>query len=1343
MKGFFKKLVSSVLATTIVFSMVFSMNAFAVQTSSITIASLTNPSYIGQIVSFSVAVSSSLKNKTIDFFDGAIQIGSIHVGNTVNATFVTPANTFTKVGNHVITAKYDTVVSNSVTQVVKNDVDLALVSSNASSGINQFVTFTATLTSLAQPLNSSANGETVTFYNGSVSSGNVIGTGKILNGVATCETSFDSAFTSKTITASYPGDDSYIDTTGTTPQTVGYPSYSIKVDSDYNPSYPSQSVIVFATLSKNNSHSSSAHASAGLVVQFYDGDATTPFASETTDNSGVATIPARTYALGTHSITAKYFVGGSTTNYYKATTPLSQVVEKKALSIMLNSNSPSNYGDAVAFTTSKLPDDFSGKVTFSEGTTVLDTVSAASGIATYTTSLLSVGTHTITAQLNDDNFTGSATAQQVVNKKALSITLQSSKNPSVYGDAVKFTTSKLPDDFSGTVTFSEGATALNTVSAVSGIATYTTSLLSVGTHTITVKLNDKNYTGSKTLPQVVKVKLVSNGTLIADGTYTSTYGQPVTFTATGIPANTGVRFLIGGVAQSPATDSTVNGVQTITFTTSSTFAVGPHTVIAEYCDDGHWELTYDRHSGWTYDWHWDWGDPDHVFESDTLTHNVAKIGTSIKLASSSTSNTSSYGDPVTFTATVLTSGATGSVSFYDDGKLLKTIPVTGVTASYTASAANLLDVGNHPITAVLNATGNYSDSNTDSLTQSVIPADVTILLGSSSSTITYGTQVKFTATVNGVPGAAVPTGTVAFYSDNNTLLETEPLVDGVANYTTTDLLAAGSHPISAVYTSGDSHYNTRSSTDDENITQNVIKADVTILLESSSITSAYGTLVTFTATVQGVLNGTFPTGSVTFYDGPDVLETIQLDDKGVAVFKTVEPLTVGPHTISAEYTSTSDESKPLVSSFNFRRALFASVSIQSNYNSSTPGSTAGSITQSVVPADVTISLGSSSNPSAYGTQVKFTATVNGVPGAAVPTGTVKFYSDGNYLGIGTLNGGIPVYITTSLLAVGDHTISTVFTSGDSNYITRKSTTGENITQTVNKANLIITLSSSKNSSNFGDSVTFTALGLPADFSGVVKFYDGVRLLGSGMIVAGSDKSTFTTAGLASGSHSITAVLTDISYTGTSNVVVQVVNAPVTYTVHYLDGSGNKLADDKVGNGFNSQTITENAIGITGYTLSGDIAQTKKLSIDGNIITFVYTVNDETYTVNYVDKVTGKSIATLKTGKGIFNQAISEDAIDITGYVLSGDKTQKIKLSTDGNVITFKYTLVTTIAEEPSPTTAAPTSSTITISNTSTPTASPNSGDNGATIPIVATLLSLLSVVGIAMNRILKKKRDNV
>ena len=105
-----------------------------------------------------------------------------------------------------------------------------------------------------------------------------------------------------------------------------------------------------------------------------------------------------------------------------------------------------------------------------------------------------------------------------------------------------------------------------------------------------------------------------------------------------------------------------------------------------------------------------------------------------------------------------------------------------------------------------NGDANFSDSNSNTLTQIVQPSASQASVQSSENPSVFGDSVTFTATVapsSSTSGLATPTGQVTFY-DGTKRACTETLSAGSASYTTSTLSIA-SHVISVQY-SGDTNY---------------------------------------------------------------------------------------------------------------------------------------------------------------------------------------------------------------------------------------------------------------------------------------------------------------------------------------------------------------------------------------------------------------------------------------------------------------------------------------------------------------------------------------------------------
>src|SRR6266852_6564386 len=258
-------------------------------------------------------------------------------------------------------------------------------------------------------------------------------------------------------------------------------------------------------------------------------------------SGGTATLTTSGLGAGVHSITVIY---GGDANFASSTSPaLMQTVSKAASSTsVVSSNSSSNRGVVVTFSatvTSSAASIPTGTVTFQDGVTTLGTGTLSGGTATFATSGLGTGAHSITAIYGGDaKFTGSTSPilTETIGKAVSSIAVGSSNNPSIIGTAVTFTaavTSPVTGTLTGTVTFQDGATALGMGTLSGGTATFTTSGLTAGTHSITaVYSGDANFAGGTSPALMQTVNKAANSTSVASSNNPSIFGSAVTFTAT-------------------------------------------------------------------------------------------------------------------------------------------------------------------------------------------------------------------------------------------------------------------------------------------------------------------------------------------------------------------------------------------------------------------------------------------------------------------------------------------------------------------------------------------------------------------------------------------------------------------------------------------------------------------------------------------------------------------------------------------------------------------------------------------------------------------------------------------
>ncbi len=255
------------------------------------------------------------------------------------------------------------------------------------------------------------------------------------------------------------------------------------------------------------------------TVTFLDG--VNVLGSATLSPTGVATAAFTTMSLqqGVHNISAVY--NGDTLFAVSNSASFTQTVNAVGLrtsSITLTGTPlSSTFGKTVTFTARvtdtgtaprKSP---TGLVEFLDGATVLGVASVgATGLASFQATSLLAGTHSFTAvYLGNANFAqgpSSSAVSVTVNQARPSVRLTSSVQTVKAGIAVTFTASLTPATATGTVTFMDGSTPLGPVPVNAGRATFSTTALALGKHSITaVYGGDNNFSSVTSGAVVVKV----------------------------------------------------------------------------------------------------------------------------------------------------------------------------------------------------------------------------------------------------------------------------------------------------------------------------------------------------------------------------------------------------------------------------------------------------------------------------------------------------------------------------------------------------------------------------------------------------------------------------------------------------------------------------------------------------------------------------------------------------------------------------------------------------------------------------------------------------------------------
>jgi hypothetical protein len=441
---------------------------------------------------------------------------------------------------------------------------------------------------------------------------------------------------------------------------------------------------------------------------------TTTLASNLTlDGNGNAFFSTSALTADKHFITVSY---SGDSNFGAGNSSLIQVVHASASTTALTSSAnPSAPGQQVTFTATvtALPPGSgtpTGQVTFEDGTTVIGQVPLnASGVAAFSTSSLQAGIHTMTAvYASDTNFAASSgsVAQSVQNSAATTTTTAtSSPNPSTFGQPVTFTSTTTYSGGvpAGAVTFTEGATvwAVNVAVNASGQASFSTTTLSVGSHTITATFTGSTGWGNSNGnagPQ--QVNSAATATAVKSSANPAVYSQTVTFTATvtavapgsGVPTGT-VTFKNGSTTLGTGT---LNGSGIATFS-SSTLAVGSAPIAAVYGGSASFNTS----------------------TSPVLTQTVNQDGSTSTVTSSK--NPSKRSQLVTFTATVVarapgTATPTGTVTFKNGAATLASGSLSSGKATFSTST---LSSGKHQITVVYGGSSSFLTSTSAVLVQTV------------------------------------------------------------------------------------------------------------------------------------------------------------------------------------------------------------------------------------------------------------------------------------------------------------------------------------------------------------------------------------------------------------------------------------------------------------------------------------------------------------------------------------------------------------------------------------------------------------------------------------------------
>jgi autotransporter-associated beta strand protein len=865
-----------------------------------TLTSSANPSSFNQVVTFTDTVvglspGTGTPTGTVTFsVDGTAQTPAVTLSNTGVATF--SSGTLSQ-GQHTITAAYSGdsnffVSSASLTQTVFFVSNITLSSNVATPVFGQPVTITANVSAVA-PSSGTPTGM-VTFSIDGVQQLPAVSLNS--NDQATFVATGLSVG-SHNITANYAGDSAFAPTSTPRPlvqKVKQAASSSVVFEQGSTTTLFSQAATFIVTVSPV---SPGAGTPTGQVEFIVDGSAQSPVMLNGFSQAGLTT---SSLSIGKHTIGAMYL---GDTNFTGSTMnpPLVTTVNAipTATTMLDFGPSPTAFGQlAIFIATVSAPSGLgtpTGTLQFVVDSVAQPAVSLNSfGQAGLDIATLPIGIHTIGAIYNGSGgFAGSSSAAPVVHTvgqiKTTTNLFPFGPSPTVFGQlATVFMqvvpsspTTATPTGFMQFIVdnVAQPVEPLNSF----GMAGLYVSNLAVGQHAILAAYGgDAHFTSSST-PTPLIIAVNPSPTLVTPSAPPSaSFDQSVTLSANvsatgggvGVPGGTLTYTVSGAGPLTVSLDSSGNAPP-VTFPAHS-LAVGSHSVTMAYS-----------------------GNTNFAANSVTTTLNILNSSaTSI----SASPTQASFGQPITFTASVIGAGGgspTGTVTFVVDNISQSPVGLNG--SDQAALTLSTLPVGSHSVSAIYNGDANFVASISQTPATVSVSADgtSTTMLDFGPSPTTFGQQAIFIATVNNtsVPGLT-PTGTLQFVVDG----VVQPAVplngNGQAGLDTAGL-PAGTHTIGAIFDGGPNLIGSTAATP---LSHMVNKANTTtVVFPFGSTSGIFGQLSTFYMQASPIApGGGIPTGPMQFVvDG--VKQPLQnLNSFGMAGLYT-SSLSVGTHSIGAIY----------------------------------------------------------------------------------------------------------------------------------------------------------------------------------------------------------------------------------------------------------------------------------------------------------------------------------------------------------------------------------------------------------------------------------------------------------
>ncbi|EQM31176.1 Ig-like domain-containing protein [Rhodococcus erythropolis] len=390
------------------------------------------------------------------------------------------------------------------------------------------------------------------------------------------------------------------------------------------------------------------------------------------------------------------------------------------------------------------------------------------------------------------------------------------------------------------VEFFDGGTKIGAGALANGVATLAWTPADVRTHSVTAKYlgNAKVATSTSSAVDVVVSEADKSTATTITGPASAVAGESVTVEATVSPTPAGgtVQFKDGATDLGGAVAVDANGKASL----ANSYAEGAHSIVAVYSGSGVYQTSTSA---------------PHAL---TVAPVVVEENTTTTLVGPSTAST---GEALSFTASVSTGVAGGTVQFKEGGRDLgPSVPVDATGKATTMPTFNV--AGEYSITAVFSGSGNYLGSTSNTQTVNVkapAPTDQ-----QTETVLTVPADAK-TGTAVGLSVTVTPTpvgGTVQFKDGSGNLGSAVPVVDGKASIMH-EFASVGTHDITAVYSGATGFLTSTSAAQSVSVTAPAAEDQETSITVSAPASAVKGAKVDLVAAVVPTLSA----GTVQFMDG--------------------------------------------------------------------------------------------------------------------------------------------------------------------------------------------------------------------------------------------------------------------------------------------------------------------------------------------------------------------------------------------------------------------------------------------------------------------------------------------